>query len=458
MVIATVVAAAWLGLASARATNSATSEDVLVPGGTVALANALGIESVPDRPAFLLEIERVLHDGPKGGNADVRVRLQNYLEAVTHGAVLPAEPADTVPVPLTAALWSAALFHRPVTASMLFAEIVSDRRAALLAHGLAALDEETIRYLADHPAILSRVYEESAPAFAAFGDALRIHDGRVVPPGGERDVPAWESALHAEVASPERFVRAVFGASHGRLALLYSALAQLDGPHVSFAIGSWMPDPEARARAFKTLIGVAVGLGEWNVNVRPFSRPVHDVTLLLTRVRVQATGAPAAPAARLFWRRAFEGTDVPGDPESRLAGLHGEGVVDAGWLAEQVCLHDQRTRSDRLDQLSFGQRAFAATPDAFLPDALVAVRSLPRFRMLMLTLERMGAREPRVYAAAARQAAQLMALNGRRGFTALGQLQGALAVTARLARVHRLAASEAETLAASLVALRLSDA
>jgi hypothetical protein len=456
-VIATVIAVAWLGVASTRATDFASSEDVPVPGGTIALAHALGIESVPDRPRFLCEIVRVLHDGPKGGNADTRVQLRSYLDAATRGTVQPDRAPETVPVPLTAALWSAALFHRPVTASMLFAEIVSDRRAALLAHGLAALDEETIRYLADHPAILSRVYEESAAAFAAFGDALRIHGGRVVPPGGERDVPAWESVLHAEVTSPERFVRAVFGASHGRLALVYSALAQLDGPHVSFALGSWMPEPEARTRAFKALLAVSAGLGEWNVNERPFSRPVHDATLLLTRVRVQPTGAPAAPAARLFWRRAFEGADVPGDPESRLAGLHEEGVVDAGWLAVQVCLQDQRTRGDRLDQLSFAQRAFAATPDALLPDALVAVRSLPRLRMLMLTLERMGVREPRVYAAAVRQASQLMALNGRRGFTALGQLQGALAVTARLARVHRLAASDAEALAASVAALRLSD-
>jgi hypothetical protein len=457
MVIATVMAAAWLGVASARTSNVASSEDVPVPGGTAAMANALGIEPAPDRPRFLAELVRVLHDARKGYDVDTLARLRSYLDAVPRGTVQSDDATGTVPVPLTAKLWSDALFHRPVAASMLFATIVSDRRAALLAHGLAALDEETIRHLSDHPALLSWLYEERAASFAAFGDALRIHGDIVVPPGGAQDVPVWESVLHAEVTNPDRFVRAVFGASHGRLALLYSALAHLDGPHVRFALGSWMPDSEARAGSFKALLAASAARREWDVGVQTFSRPVYDVTTLLTRVRVEPSGAPAAPAARRFWRRVFEAADVPGDPESLLKNLHEDGVVDAGWLAAQVCFLDQRNRAERLDQLSFAQRAFAATPDAQLPDALVSVRSLPRFRMLMLTLERMGVRDPRTYAAAARHASQLMTITGRRGFVALGQFQGALAVVDRLSHVHRLTASAAAALAASVVAVPLSD-
>lgn len=366
-------------------------------------------------------------------------------------------PTETVPVPLTATLWGDAVFQRPVTASMLFAAIMSDRRAALLSHGLAALDDETIQYLSDNPAILSRLYKEDAASFAAFGDALRIRGGRVVPPGGVQGVPVWESVLEAKVTSPDRFVPKVFGASKGRLALVYAALTYLDAPHVRFALGSWMPDPAARVSQFQALLAASAARVEWDVNRQPFSRPIHDVTLLLTRVRVQLTGAPAFPAARLFWQRAFEAADIPDDPVRRLKNLQEEGVVDAGWLAENVCVPDPRARAERLDQLSFAQRAFAATPEAQLPDALVAVRSLPRFRMLMLTLERMGVRDPRVYAAAARQATQLMARAGRRGFVALGQFQGALALTARLARVHVLTASDAEALASGLAAVTLHD-
>ena len=55
--------------------------------------------------------------------------------------------------------------------------------------------------------------------------------------------------------------------------------------------------------------------------------------------------------------------------------------------------------------------------------------------MLMWTLERIGIRAPAVYAPAARQAARLGALDGRRGFEAQAQFQGALAILARMAMV-----------------------
>ncbi len=458
MKIATLMAAAWLVSASVLAADRVGGDDVPIPGGTVAMARAIGIEPAPDRSRFLVELVRTLYDTRERHNVaiDSRLtRLRSYLDAVNLGTVLSDHATETVPVPLTAKVWSDALFHRPVAASTLFVAIVSDRRAALVAHGLAALDDQTLRYLSDHPAILSSLYENHAASFAAFGDALRIHGGRVVPPGGAEDVPMWESALDAKVTDPDQFVRVVFGASHGRLALVYAALAELDAPHVKFALGSWMPDPAARVSQFKALLAASAARTEWDITLRPFTRSIDDVALLLTRVRVQLTGAPAAPAARLFWQRAFEADDIPDDPVRLLSDPRKDGVVDAGWLAEHVCVQDVHARGERLDQLSFAQRAFAATPEAQLPEALVAVRSLPRFRMLMLTLDRMGVRDPRVYAASARQANRLMALDGRRRFVALGQFQGALALTDRLLRVHSLTAPAAEALAAGVAAVAL---
>lgn len=539
MKLTTLAAAIGVLLALAIPSAAAGTEEIPVPGGTIAMARALGIEPAPDRPRFLTELVRVVYDTREGRNTETDAKLAllaSYVDAVDHlqralaafppaatGMTLAAAapnrgalkdfldgvglklreknktlrveladhkpaadrvrqltglgidvakiasqlnagqtvriqiPADTVPVPLSAAIWSETALHRSVAPATLFTAIVSDRRAALLAHGLAALDDETLQYLAGHPAILTRLYDDSAAAFAAFGEALRIRGGRVVPPGGTQGLPVWEAVLDEKVAIPDRFVRALFETSQGRLALVYSALAHLDAPHVRFALGSWIPDVEARIPQFKALIAASTAREEWVVNLRPFSKPTHDVTLLLMRVRVQLTGAPAPPAARLFWHRAFDGDDIPDDPVSALRNLHEDGLFDAGWLAENVCVTEPRMRAERLDRLSFAQRAFGAATDAQLPDALVAVRSLSKFRMLMLTLDRMGVRDPRVYAMAAGQAKRLAALEGRRAFVALGQFQSALALTARLVRVRSLTAAAGEGLVAAIAAVPPED-
>ena len=91
-----------------------------------------------------------------------------------------------------------------------------------------------------------------------------------------------------------------------------------------------------------------------------------------------------------------------------------------------------------------------------LADVLVAVRAFPQYRMLMLTLERMGIANPAVYAAAARHAVRLSVLDADRGFVALGQFQSALAILARLVDAHVLDAGHAETLVASLCAVPLN--
>ncbi|HEV3140570.1 MAG TPA: hypothetical protein VGY57_08650, partial [Vicinamibacterales bacterium] len=260
-------AAVCLTVASAAAAQTNASEDIPVPGGTLAMARALGISPAPDRPRFLAELVRVLYDTPEGVNneADGRIaKLTAYVNAVGRfqealastradasgfslkmaetgdagrfnqfldlaglrirgksqplrvepssdkraaerarqladvaidvadlakqlnagGTVRIDLPAETAPVPLSSAIWSGALLRRPVSPSMLFAAVVSDRRAAMLSIGLAALDDETIRYLGENPAILLRLYEEHSASFAAFGEALRIRGGRVAPPGG----------------------------------------------------------------------------------------------------------------------------------------------------------------------------------------------------------------------------------------------------------------------------------
>ena len=54
------------------------SEDVPLPGGTAALASALGIDPVPDRGRFLFEITRLIYDSAESR----RPAAQAFLESL----------------------------------------------------------------------------------------------------------------------------------------------------------------------------------------------------------------------------------------------------------------------------------------------------------------------------------------------------------------------------------------
>lgn len=301
------------------------------------------------------------------------------------------------------------------------------------------------------------MYEHDAPAFAAFGDALHIREGRVVTPGGADAAPIWEAVVEREAARPDWFVRELFGRSDGRVAYLYDIVTHLDPPRARFALGLWMPDQAARIGRFSALVSSVSGSNpEWDIKTHPFARPPDDAALLLGQIEVERSGAPAAPASKLFWDRAFSGADLPNDPARMLKNAGAEGSVDAAWLVEALGDAAQG-RAERLDRLGFGQRTFAASGARELPDVLVALRGLVRYRMLMLTLERIGVRAPEVYAAAARQAERLSSLDANRAFVALAQFQSALALTVRLVRVQALDRARAEALVKSLVAVPLDE-
>src|SRR4029077_20602486 len=120
---------------------------------------------------------------------------------------LDTRPGEAVPVPLTVELWGSAIFHRTVTPRELITAIITDRAAALLCVGLASLDDATLGFFADHPQLLERIYERSAPAFAAFAGNLRVQGNRLAPPGGDGAVALWEAVTLEKVTRPDRFIQ-----------------------------------------------------------------------------------------------------------------------------------------------------------------------------------------------------------------------------------------------------------
>ncbi len=444
----------------------AVSEDVPIPGGISALARALEIE-LPDGARIVSELTRLVYRESREKRAQANSLYRRLIrhfevagqaEGATAAPAVGGVPRDWVPMPLPAAVWSETVFHRPVTPSALFAEVMKDPSAALLAHGLAGLDDETLRFLVDHPALITRLYEDDAAVFASFAGHLHVHDNRVVPPGGDVAVAVWEALLGEKTTHPDRFVHELFARNEGRIAYLYDTIGALDSSRRAFALGAWIPDTNSRVDRFRALASATTSaFREWSVKRFPFKRPPHDLVTMFLRVQVDPTGRPGLPASERVWARVFDGDDFPVEAAHSLE-RSGEGqLIDAAWLVQVLLSGEGRRRVERLDQFAFGQRVFADADAPALQHVLEALRAFPRYRMLMLTLERIGVSRPSVYAVLTRHAQQLSALDTIRGHTALAQFQGAIALVARLASVRTIDRARAETLLSTLGAVGINQ-
>jgi hypothetical protein len=425
------------------------SEDVPVPGGRAALAAAFDISPVPDRARFVSEVARLIHGGTFR-RASTPVSLAAQLRVASASGGTP----DVVPVPLTAEIWSDAIFLRQITRDDLVVAILADRQASLLAYGLAAFDDDTLAYVSEHPAVLTAIYTHASEPFAAFAGSMRVRGGRVVPPGGDESVALWEAVVGERVTRPDRFIPALFMRVQGRIAGLYDTIGQLDEPRQRFALGLWM-EPPLRLERFLALAATVSGDGRTN-RAQPFTRQPYDLAAALARVRVDAAGRPTEPASLAFWSRAIERAELPVDPGRILAAEPDTRIIDAAWLAELTLTPDMRLRSERLDQFAFGQRVFAGITAAQMPDAFVAIRAVRRYRMLMFTLERMDIRKPETYAAAARVGSRLASPDPARAFVATAQFQGALGLLWRMQSVHTLDPATAERLVDALLTVPLN--
>ncbi len=409
-----------LCLALSRAAHAADplSEDIPVPGGATALARALGIDAVPDRARFLTDLTRVVYSAPEVTTTEALLRqLTIHVRSIAkngRAAQAAMSKDDLVPVPLSSRTWSQAVFRRPVSTSDLFPAILGDHDAALLAHGLAALDDETLRFMNDHPALLSDLYEDGAAAFAPFAGSLHIRDNRVAVPGGAAAIPLWEAVVDQSTLTPELFVRRLFDRNDGRIAYLYDAVSQFPADTRAFALGLSITDGRLRVDRFKALAKALEAFTGWTPREQPFRRLPYDPLLVIAQVSLDEGGRPRS-AGRAFWTQVFESADLS---LQQLRSPRSGDPIDAAWIAESILHAGVDSQRDRIEQLTFGLRVFGSQATA---DAVVALRALPRYRMLMLTLERMGIADPAVHAAAARHAARLSALGPEDGFVALSQ-------------------------------------
>ena len=157
-----------------------------------------------------------------------------------------------------------------------------------------------------------------------------------------------------------------------------------------------------------------------------------EPALVLRALSFDDAGTFVGPAARDFWERVFDDERIPDNPERELRGLDATPLIDAAYVLAATCNEPPPTGRTRLRALAFVQRVFRDHDRADLPAVLVAARAVIRYPMLMLSVERMGIGDARVYAALARAADRLERIRQPLQLrNALSQFQGAVALVER---------------------------
>ena len=398
-------------------------------------------------------------------------------------------PHFSVALPLSPRVWLDVLDRRTAwsdeaaeesvaeLAAGIVGRLVTEPGPARLYAGLAALDGPTLAWLARSPRLQSRLYADHLTAFADYGRALHVRDGRMRTPGGAQYAPFWEELVDAPVTNPERFADRLFGRPN--LAYAYDLVARLPPARQRFVLGSWQPDARTRREGLRELRDLFRALSEpasWFVDparsnfssngagrytrrnswignmaaralaiqsARTPAAPLPasfgwaaphavDPATALHAIAVTESGAPAPPASRAFWTRVFAGDDVPDEPDARLDRIEPLPHLDAAFLLTAVLAAPPDVGRARLQAIAFAQRVFGDRAGSDPAAVFTAARAFARYPMLMLSLERMGVTDPGVYAALARTARRIdRVADPLERPRALSLFQGALALAER---------------------------
>ena len=213
-------------------------------------------------------------------------------------------PMETVPAPLTAADWARFAFAKALPADQLFAALLRDRNAALIAAALGALDDGTVQYLRGNPHVLDRLLRPRRDRVrlrlsAPDRERPRPHAGGRSRGGAvgarRREQHRRSRSLRRQPVRPQQRParlpvlrgrqsrRAACRVRHGRLAARRGAIGAV--PALAAAVQG--------------------AYSSWNIDERPSQRMAYDVAMLLATIRVGPDGAPHPPAWRQLWERAF---------------------------------------------------------------------------------------------------------------------------------------------------------
>jgi hypothetical protein len=405
-----------------------------IPGGAAAIRAITGLPAYIPDAMLLVEVARTWYGerAPLVPTGSRPARLLAHL--VSSNEAAGAGPLTLLP----ATTWTALL--KPAGGESLAAALVRNREAMLLYHGLAGMEDETLRWIDSNPDLLRQLLDRGAPAFAFAAPAIHLEAGVVTLPGGPAARQAWEQAVGASAAEPHAFLLRLMQRDGGRMAWMFSVLQALDDRRLRFAIGRQGEYLPALLRHFARIAP------QGNLVDRPFWRPTFDPALLLLLIDLPSDGLPRGDAE--FWRQVFRSQDL-----DRWRAGAGEPLTAPGLL--DLIFREPYGARDRWLVFARGQRLLAASP----ADAAsgLSLRGAVRHPALAAMMERCGIGSPAQQLAVHRAAARLTAANagGRHG--ALVLWQSALALVERASLTGGFTRDETEAALSELASLNPRD-
>ncbi|HSC26943.1 MAG TPA: hypothetical protein VLD67_06690 [Vicinamibacterales bacterium] len=432
-----------------------------LPGGLQAALAAIDDPVPGDRAQFLVELIRRTHQ--RISEADERIdpvvgRLLAHLDRATADGKA-AATTDTLPLPLSADVWSSAVFGRIVAPERLAGAILRSRNASLLYAGLLSLDDETRAWMERQPDLVADLALRHAAAFLVASPGIRLRGSALDVPGGSAAETAWQALVGRRVNEPAAFIRALLVQREGKLAYFFGEMARLTAPQARFALNLDASDARAPVAAARRLLAVFERIAvDWRIADQPLRRPSIDPGTLLSELRADGEGERQVPGTRAFWRAVLADGWKSDGLELAPQTIGRRDRVDFAWLCEQVFNAEPHEHQRRYRLVLFASRALTEPTPVTAVDAVEAVRAAGTYPALVAALERANLRDVGLVAGAARRAARLSRITDEpNAVRALAQFQGALNIVIRAASRGGLPPDTLPGIVSSLSAVEVSD-
>ena len=391
--IACIVAASALQLASLSAQPPLVPATFELPvtGGEPTLER-LGIEP-EERAVGLPLLARALHGAAAvNTSGSLAVTFTEIFGAVTTtvSTTVAAGPPAVVLAPFSDEFWRRVLsLDRDAD---LFAAIVKQRGALLVASGAMYCDRNTREWLQGQASLTAEIVKSWPGAFAVASPGLAMADGDITVPGGRDGVAAWTSLVGASPADPARFLRRLLDRDDGRLARFFATVRQLDDRTRESLLEPLRG--ETPTAALENLYNAARRAEPvWAPNVHPYQLTNADLPSVLRGLPDAATLPPAAG----WWPLLLDGVNSRRDAADMLARPSAAPAYAA--TVRAVLDGSYRERRDRLTTIALARRAWPSSADpGEQADLVYALSQFARYRALLLTLDRIDVLSPGTWA------------------------------------------------------------